>query len=134
LGTIRVSIDLGIGKVEVEGSTIEEVLAHLEFLPDALPDISAKINQVCQAVPKVPIQKMRGVKLTNIILRLKKQRWFEKPQDVEGTVEKLNKMGVPANRRMVASALVWLTKKGELERKEEENKAVYFTPPSIVKL
>jgi hypothetical protein len=133
LGTIRVSIDLGIGKIEVEGSTIEEVLAHLEFLPNALPDISTKINQVCQAIPKVPIQKMRGIKLTNIILRLKKQRWFEKPQDVEGTMEKLNKMGVPANRRMVASALVWLTKKGELERKEEENKAVYFTPPSIVK-
>ncbi len=134
MGTIRVSVDLGIGKVEVEGSTMDEVLAHLEFLPDALPDISAKISQICQAVPKIPIRKMKGVKITNIILRLKKQRWFEKPQDVKETTKKLNKMGVPANRRMVASALMWLTKKGELERKEEENKTVYFTPPSIVKL
>jgi len=134
LGTIRISVDLGIGKIEIEGSTIEEVLAHLKNLPDALPDISTTINQVYQAVPRAPTQKMRGVKLTNIILRLKKQKWFEKPQDVKGTMEKLNKMGVPANRRMVASALVWLTRKGELERREEESKAVYFTPPSIVKL
>jgi hypothetical protein len=134
LGIIRVSVDLGIGKLEVEGSTIEEVLAHLEFLPDALPDISAKINKVCQAVPEAPIKKMRGVKLTNVILRLKRQRWFEKPQDVDEIVKKLKKMGVPANRKMVAPALVWLTKKGELEKKEKENKTVYFAPPSIVKL
>jgi hypothetical protein len=127
-------VDLGIGKVEVEGNTIEEVLAHLGGLPEALPQISDRINRVCQAVPKAPIQKMSGVKLTKIILRLKKERWFEEPQDVETTVEKLNKMGVPANRRMVASAFVWLTKKGELERKEEEDRAVYFTLPNIVKL
>jgi len=132
LGTIRISLDLGIGKVEIEGSTVEEVLGYLKNLPQAVSDLSDKIDQVQQAIPKPSMPK--GVKVTDLIRRLKKKRWFEKPQDVENTMKKLDKMGFPANKRMVTSALIWLVRKGELNRKEEENRMVYFTPPRVVKL
>jgi len=132
LGTIRVSINLGIGKVEIEGSTIEEVLDYLKNLPMAVSDLSDKINRVQQTIPKPRMPK--GVKVTNLIRSLKKKGWFEKPQDVENTMKILGKMGFPANRRMVTSALLWLVRKGELNRKEEENRMVYFTPPMVVKL
>jgi len=132
LGTIRISLDLGIGKVEIEGSTVEEVLGYLKNLPTAVSDLSDKIDQVQQAIPKPSMPK--GVKVTDLIRRLKKKRWFEKPQDAENTMKKLDKMGFPANKRMVTSALNWLVRKGELNRKEEENRMVYFTPPRVVKL
>jgi len=132
LGTIRISLNLGIGKVEIEGSTVEEVLGYLKNLPMAVSDLSDKINQVQQAIPKPSMPK--GVKVTDLVRRLKKKAWFEKPRDVEITMKKLDEMGFPVNKRMVTSALLWLVRQGELNRKEEENRMVYFTPPRVVKL
>ena len=131
MGTVRVSIDIGRGKVEVEGDSVEEVLARLKDLPGAIPEISDKINQVHLAIPKPTTPK--GVKLTYVILRLKKRRWFEKPRNARQVMKKLDKMGVPATRRQVSSALAWLTRKRELKRKKEGNQIVYFAPPSVVK-
>ncbi len=132
MGTIRVSLDLGIGKIEIEGSTVKEVLAHLKSLPDALPDLSDQINQVRIALPKP--SGMKGVKLTDLIRQLKKRRWFKKPRDAGETMKKLHKMGVPANKRMITSSLMWLVRNGELNRKKEKNRIVYFRLPSVVKL
>ena len=132
MGTIRVSLDLGIGKVEIEGSTVEVVLGYLKNLPTAVSDLSDKINQVQQAIPKPSMPK--GVKVTDLIRRLKKKGWFEQPQDVENTMKKLDNLGFSVNKRMVTSALLWLMRKGELNRKEEENRMIYFTPPRVVKL
>lgn len=131
MGTVRVSIDIGTGKVEVEGDSVEEVLARLKDLPGAIPEISDKINQVHLAIPKPTTPK--GVKLTYEILRLKKKRWFEKPKDARQVIKKLDRMGVPATRKQVSSALAWLTRKGELNRKKEGNQIVYSTTPSVVK-
>ncbi len=131
MGTVRVSVDIGTGKLEVEGDSVEEVLARLKDLPEAIPEISDKINQVHLAIPKATTPK--GVKLAYEILSLKKKRWFEKPKDARQVIKKLDRMGIPATRRQVSSALVWLAKKGELNRTKEENKTVYFSPPSIVK-
>lgn len=131
MGTIRVSLDLGIGKIEIEGRTVKEVLAHLRSLPDVLPDLSDQINQVHIALPKPSA--MKGVKLTDVLRQFKKRRWFNKPRDTGETMKKLHKMGVPANKRMVTSSLMWLVRKGELDRKKEKNRIVYFAPPSVVK-
>ena len=110
---------------------MEEVLARLKDLPGAIPEISDKIRQVHLAIPKPTTPK--GVKLAYEILRLKKKRWFKKPKDARQVIKKLDRMGIPATRRQVSSALAWLTRKGELNRKKEENQIVYFAPPSIVK-
>lgn len=131
MGTVRVSIDIGSGKLEVEGDSVEEVLARLKDLPEAIPEISDKISQVHLAIPKPTLPK--DVKLAYEILRLKKKRWFVKPKDARQVIKKLDRMGIPATRRQVSSALVWLARKGELNKKKEENRIVYSAPPSVVK-
>jgi hypothetical protein len=131
LGTIRVSIDIGSGKLEVEGDNVEEVLDRLRSLPGAIPEISAKISRVRLAIPKPTTPK--GVKLAYEILRLKDKDWFEEPKDVLQVIKKLDEMGVPATRRQVSSALAWLARKGRLKKEKEENRLVYSLPPSVVK-
>lgn len=131
MGAIRVSIAIGSGKLEVEGASVEEVLTKLKGLPVAIPEILDQINQVHLAIPKPTTPK--DVKLAYEILRLKKKGWFEKSRDVRQVIKKLEGMGMPATKRQISSALVWLMKKGELNRKEEENKIVYFSPPNLVK-